>query len=349
MRYLDVENIRRLNIDVNSVCNAACPGCARQQSVIYKSNNYDKNKHLEMSTWKRLLDNPMKGLEAFTFCGNYGDAAATHYLPELIEYAQTIYPNAEFFVVSNMGLGSEEFWRKLSMMDNVYFTVSIDGMSETNHLYRRFVRWDLVEKNLRIIAQGKAKITWKYIIFEWNKHELESARALAEELNLDRFIPMPNNQPWLEKDWMQHNTKDYWNDPTSMKDAQRHADLTVEEYKEKHGAKYDYIDCLARTDRNIHIDWQGNIYPCCWYGGAAFSPDHNYINEFYSQFPTGNWNNINQHSLNEILDHDFFSQKLCNSWKDNPSVTCTQICGKVNDKWNNVNSFRQEKEVRVQS
>ena len=55
-QYLDITEIQNLNIDINTSCNAACPGCARQYGGLYKNKLVPQNQHMQLSTWKKIID-----------------------------------------------------------------------------------------------------------------------------------------------------------------------------------------------------------------------------------------------------------------------------------------------------
>ena len=323
MSYLNLQNIRKLNIDINTICQAACPGCARQDGIASMSSAFPNGVSMSLNTWKRILDG-LPNLQRITYCGNYGDSAGTVRLPEYIEYANEKHSNLKHNVVSNMGLGSEKFWKDIISYDNVNIIASVDGLENTNHLYRRFVRWNIVEKNLKIVSSKSDVVTWKYIVFPWNQCDIEQAKAIAKKLGF-KFSLIYNNQVELEDKWIQYNKQDNWNNPAEFASIpiRENVTVTIDDYrKNKFNLDTDEIVCRTQVARSIHVDWAGNVYPCCWFGGAAFNADPNYRNEFYSSFPRGSWNNLNEHSWEEILAHEFFTKDLVNSWQSTPSATC---------------------------
>lgn len=47
MNYLKINEVNFLNVDLNCICNAACPGCARKLGYIYKNYNTPNGKYLQ--------------------------------------------------------------------------------------------------------------------------------------------------------------------------------------------------------------------------------------------------------------------------------------------------------------
>ena len=76
-------------------------------------------------------------------------------------------------------------------------TFSIDGASQETYVrYRQRGKFDKAIANLRAMADEKARsgrdvpqLNWRYILFKWNDsdEEMERARALAEEIGVDRL------------------------------------------------------------------------------------------------------------------------------------------------------------------
>ncbi len=146
-------------------------------------------------------------------------------------------------------------------------TVSIDGASQESYAkYRKggdFAR--VIGNVLRLIlikrreASELPKLTWQFVIFEHNKHEVEKARATAAALGM-RFV-----------------TKLSWDDELapSRGDAEDAAPLTRTQYLEATGELYLHRIC-EQLWRSPQINWDGRILGCCrnfWkeFGGNAFT------------------------------------------------------------------------------
>ena len=52
----------------------------------------------------------------------------------------------------------------------------IDGLEDTNHIYRRNVDWDRLQKNFRAYIKAGGDAGWQFIVFPWNEHQIEEAR-----------------------------------------------------------------------------------------------------------------------------------------------------------------------------
>ena len=150
--------------------------------------------------------------------------------------------------------------------------LSIDGASEgTYAIYRRRGRFARVMENVSRLVELKRqygadepRLTWQFVVFGHNEHEIPTARALAESLGMDFRVKLS------------------WDDDFSpVRDAgfvRRTAGLpaaTRAEYRQKAGRNYvGHSFCLQLWDQP-QINWDGKVLGCCrnfWgdFGGNAF-------------------------------------------------------------------------------
>lgn len=342
--YLELIDIQELTLEINTACNAACPGCARQYNSVFKSRTIPHNIHFPIELWKTLLTQltPANNLKTIRMCGNYGDAAATHYLSEMLDILFNIKPNVTVEIDSNMGLGSQKFWQRLGSFNNVVINASIDGLADTNHIYRRFVNWDTVIQNCKTLIESGGIVYWKYIVFPWNSHQVDTARTLSQDMNFTGFFVSPNNQPHMN-DHVYKLYKDMgddeWNNKSNWKIG---IDNTIDpidnipEYKASriyellNGDNLN-ISCHTQKTKTIHVNWDGTVWPCCWYGAVPYHEYPPYRAAFKLVTPQEqNWNNLNYYTLDEILNHNFYRKDLMLSQKYNPSIQCVEVCNKCN-------------------
>jgi hypothetical protein len=151
-------------------------------------------------------------------------------------------------------------------------TCSIDGASqETYQLYRVRGNFDTVIRNIERINHFKRihrseypRLSWQFVVFGHNEHEIPIARAMAASLR------------------MEFATKISWDDKLSpirdRKSVQTDTGepaLTREEYEELRGTAYMRKICTQLWD-NPQINWNGKNLGCCrnfWgdFGGNAFT------------------------------------------------------------------------------
>lgn len=175
--------LKKIELEITSDCNAACPGCAR-------TIGHDKLtiQHFDLDRLKKIFPNKesIEGID-FKFCGVLGDPAMNDECYEMVEYL--VQQGGSCQLSTNGGVRRADWWEKLGRLSaetqrvNVAFCV--DGHRETNHIYRINTKFDVIERNMKAYAlggQGRAIGSWVFIIFDHNEHELEAARLHAKSL-----------------------------------------------------------------------------------------------------------------------------------------------------------------------
>jgi hypothetical protein len=150
-------------------------------------------------------------------------------------------------------------------------TVSIDGATQAVYeVYR--VRGDVerVLANVRTInelkrrhGRDKPRLTWQFVIFGHNQHEIAMARGLAEEHGM-AFAPKLNWSPEYSPP----------RDPDAVK---RDAAVTAASLDERRtSSDEEYLPACFQLWDEPQVNWDGKILGCCvnyWgeLGGNAFT------------------------------------------------------------------------------
>jgi hypothetical protein len=82
----------------------------------------------------------------------------------------------------------------------------------------------------------------------------------------------------------------------------------------------------------LYVDAQGNVMPCCFIAvSMAGTASESHIQIQSIQNTLGESNNLNHHSLKEMLDNDVLSV-WSKSWEEKSINVCWQYCGKSTEK-----------------
>jgi len=169
----------KLHIETTTRCTLSCPACARTvwqeltKQPVVKSD-------LDVDALERFLDcESGRKINKFLLCGDYGDSI---YYPSLLKLIDRFRNQVSFDIVTNGSRQTTTFWQnlsaRLSTEDTVIF--SIDGLENTNHLYRVNSDWASIMQGIDIISQGPAQIHWKTIVFQFNYDSLDQIKQFAE-------------------------------------------------------------------------------------------------------------------------------------------------------------------------
>ena len=179
-------NHKNLEIELTTICTLGCPGCPRNYQKHLKPQwntghmDYDYVRWLAYETdfWQ------------YQFVGCYGDPI---YHPNIVEIMELFVKQGKRFTIeTNASNTKPELWDKiheLELNDKVLFTFSVDGLEDTNHIYRKRSKWKDIEYAMSQVLSMKHKPTtlWKWIEFPYNQHQTETARKLANDIGFDRF------------------------------------------------------------------------------------------------------------------------------------------------------------------
>lgn len=167
-----------LHIELTNRCTLECPACPRTvwKDIVKKP---VIKKDLDLEAFAKFLDCPSgKKIKTLILCGDYGDSI---YYPRLIEFIQR-FRDRTFEIQTAGSHRSIEFWKELNTVltekDSIIF--GIDGLEDTNHLYRKNSNWNSIMTGLDIMVLGPAKVYWQTIIFSFNQDKLENIKNFAE-------------------------------------------------------------------------------------------------------------------------------------------------------------------------
>jgi MoaA/NifB/PqqE/SkfB family radical SAM enzyme len=322
-----IRPIERLQIDYCSSCNAGCLFCSRQDFFGKLQPNFPKNTTLPLSIFKKAIADPaLRNLKEVFFCGNYGDALASPKILEPLTWLAERHPNIRWNIHTNGSLGTREFWiqlANLSKLSRGIVKFSIDGLEDTNSIYRKNVSFEKVMENLETFIAFGGKAVWKYIEFSHNSHQIEAAKVLSERLGCARFELRKNYSPESE----------YLLFASSL-----HAPPQEDQLKNEFTAlttipKNKSIQCKAKIENFIYLDFEGLIWPCCWIHDWKYSPTkakQEWHRNFFTPHESEKFNSLELKSIEEILDHKFFRETLPKShesfdgYKLHP--TCNTTC-----------------------
>ncbi len=134
----------------------------------------------------------VRGLKKLYACGNYGDPIIARDTLEIYRYLRSNNELMALAMHTNGSARTRDWWKALAETMNSsvrgdYCTFSIDGLGDTNHLYRRNTVFDRIIENVEAFIQAGGVAHWDYIVFEHNEHQVEEARALAIKLGFENF------------------------------------------------------------------------------------------------------------------------------------------------------------------
>ncbi len=329
--YITVDSINHINAELSNYCNAACPMCARfdaEQNLVKEITN---NHHTTLDDIKNKIgDRVLKNLHIFRSCGNVGDGTMNPECEQIFEYVKSVNSTADLSINTNGGARNTDFYKELAKI-GVRVIFSIDGLEDTNHLYRRNVKWDKMFENVKSFLDAGGVAYWDFLVFKHNQHQVETAEKLSKQLGFVLFNKKTTTR-WddFDKDgnWLERNEikiGDYALEKPEDKivqDVDNERDVKVQNVTTKK------ILCNSFANKNVEIflHANGNVSPCCWLGDLKIHESRNIIKDYASV-------NIHHTPLQQILDGYYFNE----IWKgiqgqvqNYKLMTCQNVCG-LND------------------
>lgn len=349
--------VHAVHMELTDRCNAACPMCPRFDKAngslapqVYKI------QHTLEDIKKIFPINFIRQLRRINFCGNYGEPIVARDLLPIIAYLKQIHPLLRVEVNTNGSARKAAWWKALALVtgsdprkSGVWF--GLDGLEDTNHLYRRNTNWKVIMRNAKAFIDAGGVAHWNFIAFEHNEHQIEEARALAGKMGFREFnvkltarfkrgdtfpvfvkgkhaydLRPPTEAEHIRPDAKNHTRPRTTPVPT-ISPAMLGALKIIEEHKRNGSIPIESntqlvprpnIECIAQREKSIYISATGHVYPCCWISGGHatgdvdFSMAHDRID-------------ITKRSIEDIVRGEEF-QAIQDSWETGSISKCVHIC-----------------------
>ena len=341
--YTDIKSI---HLEVTQNCQANCPMCDRNM------NGKGLNPHinldeLSLDDCKSIFTKEfIAQLDTMYMCGNLGDPIVAKDTLEIFKYFREHNPNMWLSMNTNAGAKNETWWRDLATtigrMGAVIF--SVDGLRDTNHIYRQGVVWNNVERNMRAFIDAGGRARWDFLIFEHNQHQVDEAEALANEWGCEKFMKKKTGR-FITQDSKKkesHQAVDKKGNATAelkkpnvkyQNKALTKQDVIINKYGSM-DAYYDAapVICKVKKENSLFITAEGLALPCCWTAGRMYKWWHKdpKVEQIWNFIPNKSVLDARK-GLSKVFDTGIF-EDIQNSWSklscsDGKLKVCSMKCG----------------------
>jgi hypothetical protein len=235
-------------------------------------------------------------VSAADICGAYGDPILARNLLEIIEYVRSANPKCRLTIFTNGGARSASWWRALaSSLGNCGRVVfAIDGLEDTNAIYRRGVNFGRVVENAKAFIQAGGDAQWDFLVFRHNEHQLERARRLSEQIGFHQFtvkktarflkaahdyVPELGDQvdlqhfPIFDGRGMVVGVLEPPSDPSLGNETVKlYTDVQCNRELLDVIFSQTAIRCRVQESRSVFVSASGHAFPCCWTYVQATAP-----------------------------------------------------------------------------
>lgn len=328
--------VSKVEFELATSCNAWCLGCTRYDTTdrgLMKSPFVEFDKQVDLVVIDNILDQDMLAEEAeLMMCGTAGDPLAHTKFLEIVQLIKNKRPDTWMPIHTNGGLKHPDYYKKIAKLTSSrdLMKFNVDGLADTNHIYRRNVSWTKIVDNMKAFNEHKNCVSeWQFIVFPWNEHQIDEARELSVELGFDRFQLREARESGETLQQQLAAAERGLIDEVATGLPLYEADEQL--------PKYGFKDICFSVE-GIFVNQNGIVHPCCGWADSIQRPGkvQDQILDYYGE---SGWNDLNKHNLTQIMEHKFWKElydSLYNSGK-HPCSECIERCGVNREKphWDN--------------
>jgi len=329
---LKLADIRQVQIELTTRCNARCPMCMRNYRGLDFNAGYPETE-LTLDNIKQILQPEfLKQLtRGVSFNGNLGDFGLARDAQEIVGWlADQAVP---VYINSNAGMRTPDWWAKLARPE-VRIGFALDGLEDTHSLYRQDTDWHRVIANATAFIQAGGYAVWRFIPFDHNRHPEQACRALANKLGFAQF---ENIDEGRNRGPVYSRTGEFshWlGNPFNAHEKSNPPD--IKSMLESHVTWFDHrtvacdkdtqplnLICQHSRLKEIYIAADGTVYPCCFLGfypNSMTHPGNEQLKQLVHQ------NNALEYDLAHCLD---WFERIEETWKQ-ASIAEGRLYGCVN-------------------
>jgi MoaA/NifB/PqqE/SkfB family radical SAM enzyme len=332
--HISSDNLFRLLIEPTGFCNAKCPHCPRYTDDGFL-HEYISEKHLTVEAFKNGLD-PLKlqKLRRVEFAGATGDPAMSPHIEDLISFFDFV---PLVTIDTNGSLRNTKWWKELARFSNLQVVWSIDGLHDTNHLYRIGTDYKKIMENSAAFISAGGNAVWKCLIFKHNEHQIDEITQQAKSQGFSKVFfnraydyRFQNQSSWpvfVEGKFM-HNIEP----STLSQETIKSKEVNFVQPKLIAKSKKSLTDVLCpwAQDNSAYINVLGQLMPCCM---MTHETTNDYIGKtIFQDMVGGDFNNISlyHYDMDYIFENYFgkeFNETLKN--KDTMHPVCAKTCSGI--------------------
>ena len=349
--------------ELTDLCNLKCPMCPRTDIDNYcrPIKNIHKTQFYLKDIKNYFTDAFLKKLNGVDFCGNFGDPCIARDFYEICAYLIEGYA-VNIMVSTNGSMRGPEWWKKLGALfsgTDSRIEFHIDGLEDTNHLYRIGADWQKLMANTEAYISTGARADWIFILFKHNQHQVEIAREIADRRGFHSFVLVDSGRfPDGGKYRFQHPG----GHPAALEKAsigfrpgKGGKSLPIQksntDEKEKMGVNptiqsepvgrgsqpnkksgrikaVNGITCKASKHNRFYIDAGGYVAPCCWVSNNDPENPGNMLTAVTIAGRNPDEFNLRSRPIDQILQDPLFENFFEQLWKQDALSTCRKKCGK---------------------
>ncbi|CAB4129064.1 COG0535 Predicted Fe-S oxidoreductases [uncultured Caudovirales phage] len=314
---MTIQNIHHLVIESTSYCNARCPHCPRFTETGFVNPDMPLA-HLTMDalTDKFSLQQ-LEKLRTVSFEGDRGDPLMNPHIVDLVKFFSKY---TLVSVITNGSIRNPKWWAEFAKIPNVNVVFSIDGLKDTNHIYRVGLDFNDIMANAQAFLNAGGRAVWKCIMFGHNEHQI----ADIVELSKNMGFAETRIRTAIEERFNGLNSWPVRIDGKYSHKLHKAKNPKEETYKHKHSfmkrsgewlppTEPNQVQCPWIKENRLYINYLGQVMPCCMMYAETLHTVTNYPGvDKFNELVGGNFDDISlyHHTFDEILQTPFYVNRL---------------------------------------
>ena len=251
---IDANDVKWLQVEATTKCNAWCPGCGRNQGGFELADGL-VIEDLDIDRYREIL-NQFPNLKTVDFCGTYGDAIATANIIELTELTKQ--HTEKIIIRTNGSLRTTKWWGEYANLlkdhdHEVWFC--LDGLADTHSIYRQATDFDTIIKNAQAFISAGGTAVWQFIPWAHNEHQIKDCIRLSQQLGFKRFELIRGvRKNFVPRDY--RTGKEYVLKPWTH-------DKRVNKFEQARTQVKESV-CQHLTQSSYYINANGKVSVCCY-------------------------------------------------------------------------------------
>lgn len=247
------EDVKWLQVEATTKCNAWCHSCGRNQSG-FGLVPFLTLEDLSTDRFEQVASQ-FPNLEVIHFCGTYGDAIAASNIIELVNIAKRHCKKIQ--INTNGSLRSIAWWQDFAqLLANIEHDIwfCIDGLNNVHEIYRQGTDFDTVIRNASTFIKAGGHATWQFIPWAHNEHQIKDCIRMSQDLGFKKFEFIKHPRVPIE-------SKDYrTGQPVSILPWSKNTQFSKFESTNRHVPPE---ACIHISQPSVYLNANGNLSVCC--------------------------------------------------------------------------------------
>ena len=316
-KHMNLSDIQSLQCEITSYCNARCPQCPRfdQYGNLYPG--------LTLSHWNHqdILSNieldQLTNLKLVRLEGDKGDPVMHPNCDEIVNFFVNAPSRPLVRLVTNGSIQTQNWWSKmgeLSKQNNFDVIFSIDGLADTNQIYRINTDFKKIMRNAQAFIDAGGQAIWKFLVFKHNEHQLNEITELAKAMGFAAIqVRKADDYRFLGNS--SFVVYDQGNPVGEIKPSDIPRDQLL--YFTWFDKKKEFIErfivdknCVWMNQGKMNITFQGYLMPCCMMHHVLNDVNQDLVQQTVDLIKNPDDLLLTKHTVQDILNSEFYKHRL---------------------------------------